>query len=183
MDTIASEANTSKVTLYSHFESKEKLFSTVILAECALSTEALDTASRAIPSFNYDTTYILLTFIEFLLRPNVTAAHRSVIAVGSQFPQLSDTFYETLVDPFNRAARSLIQASKLNGEAKQLLEDDLPELLSALWGLAYFPGLLQSERSKTGSEIRQSALRIIHMWIGGHSRTLPSVVCLDRGDR
>lgn len=94
MDAIAREAGVSKLTVYNHFDSKERLFQAVILGKCGeygataslldLSAEPPDKALRI----------IAYQFMELMMAPEVLAMHRVVIGESARNPEIARLFNE-----------------------------------------------------------------------------------------
>jgi len=98
MDAIARAADVSKATLYAHFESKDRLFATIVHVACLENIipaddlpedGALDMASLG---------EVLRTIggriLRFFLLDRSLAIHRLVIAESVRFPELGRAFYD-----------------------------------------------------------------------------------------
>jgi len=95
MNDIAKAAGVSKGTIYFHFESKEALFEAIIRAERDLQAEQclqLDAENPAIRSVLTD---LARGLISMMMRPDIVAQVRTVIAVAPKFPRIGRAFYET----------------------------------------------------------------------------------------
>jgi len=95
MNDIARAAGVSKGTLYAYFDSKEQLFEALIREERAQQAERL----CVFPAEGGDPAELLRDFgrrlLEMVLRPEIIAQVRVVIAATARFPQLGRTFYES----------------------------------------------------------------------------------------
>jgi AcrR family transcriptional regulator len=91
---IARAARVSKGTIYSHFESKEALFEALIRAERRQQAEQvcqLDEADPDLAAVMFNFGRSLLTM---MVRPDVIALMRTVMAVAQKFPRIGRAFYE-----------------------------------------------------------------------------------------
>lgn len=94
MDAVATEAGVSKLTVYSHFNDKETLFSAAVMAKC----------EEQVPSLFYEwpdgvpIEQVLLNiargFNQLVNSDESLNLHRLIMALGSQDPKLSTIFYE-----------------------------------------------------------------------------------------
>ncbi|UMZ13225.1 TetR/AcrR family transcriptional regulator [Pseudomonas sp. MPFS] len=94
MDAVAAEAGVSKLTVYSHFNDKETLFSAAVVAKCE---EQLPTLIFELPP---DTSVenLLLSigrgFHQLVNSDESVNLHRLIMALGSQDPKLSQMFIQ-----------------------------------------------------------------------------------------
>lgn len=110
MDAIASSAGVSKLTVYSHFGSKEGLFKEVIRDEC----------TRLLPQENFDSLLGLsprealmtigVRFLDLLFQPDSLALHRVMISEAIGNPKISELFYEAGPAHVKNAFTSFLQA-------------------------------------------------------------------------
>ncbi|AMZ72437.1 MULTISPECIES: TetR/AcrR family transcriptional regulator [Pseudomonas] len=94
MDAVATEAGVSKLTVYSHFNDKETLFSAAVIAKCEEQVPPLffewpDGVPIEHVLLNIARGFHLLVSSEESLN-----LHRLIMALGSQDPKLSTIFYE-----------------------------------------------------------------------------------------
>jgi TetR/AcrR family transcriptional repressor of mexJK operon len=99
MDAIARAADVSKATLYAHFESKDRLFATIVQVACVEHiTPADEVPDREIlgeaPDAETALTAIGGRILRFFLRELSLAIHRLVIAESVRFPELGRAFYD-----------------------------------------------------------------------------------------
>lgn len=93
MDAIAEQANVSKRTVYSHFGSKEALFSAVMGYLCASMGFSEEHAPADAPVRDY----LCATgkgFLAAVLQPTALATLRVIIAEAGQFPELGELFWD-----------------------------------------------------------------------------------------
>ncbi|WDH54488.1 TetR/AcrR family transcriptional regulator [Pseudomonas chlororaphis] len=94
MDAVAAEASVSKLTVYSHFNDKETLFSAAVVAKCE---EQLPTLIFELPAGMPIESVLLNIGRGFHLLINSKESlnlHRLIMALGSQDPKLSQIFFE-----------------------------------------------------------------------------------------
>ncbi|WP_095197113.1 TetR/AcrR family transcriptional regulator [Pseudomonas sp. Irchel 3A7] len=94
MDAVATQANVSKLTVYSHFNDKETLFSAAVVAKCE---EQLPTLFFELPDGVAVETVLLNIARGFHLLINSDESvnlHRLIMTLGSQDPKLSLIFFE-----------------------------------------------------------------------------------------
>jgi TetR/AcrR family transcriptional repressor of mexJK operon len=94
MDAVATEAGVSKLTVYSHFNDKETLFSAAVVARCE---EQLPELFVDMPP-NAPVEKVLLGiargFQTLINSPESLELHRLMIALGTQDSKLSEVFFE-----------------------------------------------------------------------------------------
>ncbi|WP_095166752.1 TetR/AcrR family transcriptional regulator [Pseudomonas sp. Irchel 3H3] len=94
MDAVAAEAGVSKLTVYSHFNDKETLFSAAVMAKCE---EQLPTLFFELPE-GMPVENVLLNiargFHQLINSDESVNLHRLIMALGSQDPKLSLIFFD-----------------------------------------------------------------------------------------
>jgi TetR/AcrR family transcriptional regulator, mexJK operon transcriptional repressor len=94
MDAVASEAGVSKLTVYSHFNDKETLFSAAVVAKCE---EQLPPLFFELPE-GIAVEHVLLNiargFHQLINSEESVNLHRLIMALGSQDPNLSLIFFQ-----------------------------------------------------------------------------------------
>lgn len=94
MDAVAAEAGVSKLTVYSHFNDKETLFSSAVMAKCE---EQLPPLFFELPEGVAVETVLLNIargFHQLINSDESVNLHRLMMALGSQDPKLSLIFFE-----------------------------------------------------------------------------------------
>lgn len=136
MDDIATLADVSKPTVYSHFADKEKLFAAIVAA----TTRDIDAIVRSVsdsPVASRTPHDPLVELGRRLLRaltqPEFIRLRRLVIANAERFPEVARTWYE---QGFDRVLAALTQSFKAFAAAKMLRIDD------PLAAAQHFVGLL-----------------------------------------
>jgi len=94
MDAVAAAAGVSKLTVYSHFNDKETLFSAAVVAKCE---EQLPTLFFELPDGIAVETVLLNIargFHQLINSDESVNLHRLIMTLGSQDPKLSLIFFE-----------------------------------------------------------------------------------------
>ena len=120
MDTIASKADVSKRTIYSHFENKEILFEAIMSAACG----CISSRSAIFDNNKYNH----LPVAEFLYRfgddylraivePKSIALYRAIVSQAARFPKIGRQFYEFgpsgCIDKFSKYLEQKSQVGEL----------------------------------------------------------------------
>ena len=94
MDAVAAEAGVSKLTVYSHFNDKETLFSSAVMAKCE---EQLPPLFFELPA-GIPVEKVLLNiargFHQLINSDESVNLHRLMMALGTQDPKLSQIFFD-----------------------------------------------------------------------------------------
>ncbi|WP_131671901.1 TetR/AcrR family transcriptional regulator [Pseudomonas parakoreensis] len=94
MDAVAAEAGVSKLTVYSHFNDKETLFSSAVMAKCE---EQLPPLFFELPA-GIPVENVLLNiargFHQLINSDESVNLHRLIMALGTQDPKLSQIFFD-----------------------------------------------------------------------------------------
>lgn len=95
MEAIAQEAGVSKATLYSHYGSRDDLFSAVIWATAGdrFASGALSGVTGA-EDLRKKIERLASAVLDLLLHPDTVASHRMVSAEARRFPELGRLYYE-----------------------------------------------------------------------------------------
>lgn len=94
MDAVAAEAGVSKLTVYSHFNDKETLFSAAVVAKCE---EQLPTLIYELtPGTSVESLLLAIGrgFHHLVNSDESINLHRLIMTLGSQDPKLSQVFFE-----------------------------------------------------------------------------------------
>jgi TetR/AcrR family transcriptional regulator, mexJK operon transcriptional repressor len=98
MEAIARAADVSKATLYAHFESKDRLFATIVQVAChekiIMSVVPWDDLSHGQVDIEAALRAVAGRILRFFLEERALAVHRLVIAEAARFPELGRAFYE-----------------------------------------------------------------------------------------
>ena len=105
MDAVADRAGVSKRTVYSHFESKEALFDSIMSQMCSVLGAAIqeqidvmmakaETATGPDPEMAKMLQVLGYRFLTLITDPTDVALFRIIIGEASRFPQLGREFFE-----------------------------------------------------------------------------------------
>lgn len=93
VDEIARSSGVSKPTIYSHFEGKEELFVSLLEEACEqlLSPLVAPGDERPLREILQEQAH---AYADAVLRPEVVAMHRLLVAEAERFPQLSQRYFQ-----------------------------------------------------------------------------------------
>jgi AcrR family transcriptional regulator len=142
MDVVAARAETSKRSLYAHFESKDKLFLAVVDIARELYLGRLKTPA----DYGEDTAEAVVVFcgrfLQLLLRKPALRTCRLGIAEAERLPEASAQYYDAIFHTTHeRLAAFLVERCRLAPPAGSDIADQLlgrtvyPRLFRALLGL------------------------------------------------
>ena len=156
MDAIAREAGVSKLTVYSHFQSKEALFKQVIGAKCDEFSPPESFLALAGQEPRKALTRIASSFMGLMLDPQVLAMHRVVTGESANSPKVAQLMYEAGPAPVMTASAELLRAH----DTKGLLEVREPEraadhFFHMLKGDLFFRALLNIGKAPPEAEVRR----------------------------
>lgn len=94
MDAVARAAGVSKATLYAHFSGKDALFEAIVVDGCTVMRSHAEALLSDHPRpLRQALEELGLHWLRFMLRPEVRALHRVMIAESGRFPALARAFY------------------------------------------------------------------------------------------
>lgn len=127
MDQVAAEAGVSKLTVYSHFGDKERLFAEAVRAHCeqGMPTHLFD-ADPSMP-LRERLTVIGRAFFAMVMTPQAIAGHRVLCTPQVANSQLANLFWEAGPQRVQDAFTALLERRIATGE----LEIDEPDRASA----------------------------------------------------
>lgn len=125
MDIIASKAEVSKQTVYSHFGSKDELFSAAIEQKCE-SAQVLDLTLLDLTDLPKTLLLLAQRFVEMITSKEACAIHKICAFESKSYPQVSELFYQA--GPL-RIINELEQLMKILND-KGLLKIDNPRIAS-----------------------------------------------------
>jgi TetR/AcrR family transcriptional regulator, mexJK operon transcriptional repressor len=130
MDAVALEAGLSKPTLYQYFESKEALFSAMLLGERDQMLDAFQhPTGRGMVADLYEFAW---DYADTVLRPDLLSLARLIIGEVQRFPEIGRAYQQSGPDRLLAGIIEYLLARRADG---QLVFDD-PELAAEdLWGL------------------------------------------------
>ena len=93
MDLIAKNADVSKQTVYSHFGSKDELFSDSVAYKCE-SLKIVDLSLTDLSDPQAVLFKLAQNFISFITSKEACAVHKICVFESTDYPQVSDMFYK-----------------------------------------------------------------------------------------
>lgn len=130
MDAVAIEAGLSKPTLYQYFQSKEALFSAMMLGERDQMLDIFEHPSEHgmvadLLEFSWD-------YADTVLRPDLLSLARLIIGEVQRFPEIGRAYQEVGPDRLLRGIMDYLDGQRRAG---RLIFDDAELAAQDLWGL------------------------------------------------
>ena len=94
MDAIAAAAGVSKLTVYSHFQDKERLFTAAVESVCAEQMPAEIFRADLKGPIRKQLITIARAFFSLITSEEAVAVHRTIVANARQSPKLAELFWE-----------------------------------------------------------------------------------------
>ena len=161
MDVIAARAQTSKRTLYAHFENKEKLFLAVVELVCGLSLDKLKTPGEYPGSPAEALVEFGGRFLEILLYARTVHMCRLIMAEAARFPEGAARYFDVLFSPAHERLAGYLQATfglpaHAGAQAAERLLGRLtyPHFPRALFGLEKLSESLGDEKIRPDLDLR-----------------------------
>lgn len=130
MDAVAIEAGLSKPTLYQYFESKEALFSALMLGERDQMLEFfLHPSGKGMVA---DLVGFAWDYADTVLRPDLLSLARLIIGEAQRFPDIGRAYQESGPDRLLRGIMDYLEGRRAAGD---LRFDDAELAAQDLWGL------------------------------------------------
>lgn len=130
MDAVAVEAGLSKPTLYQYFQSKEALFSAMMVGERDQMLDVFEHPSARgmvadLLEFSWD-------YADTVLRPDLLSLARLIIGEVQRFPEIGRAYQESGPDRLLRGIMDYLEGQRRAG---RLAFDDTELAAQDLWGL------------------------------------------------
>ena len=138
MDAVAVEAGLSKPTLYQYFDSKEALFSAMLLGERDQMLEFFQRPSGK--GMAADLLGFAWDYADTVLRPDLLSLARLIIGEVQRFPEIGRAYQESGPDRLLRGIMDYLESRRAEG---QLAFEDAELAAQDLWGL-----ILSAPRTK-----------------------------------
>jgi TetR/AcrR family transcriptional repressor of mexJK operon len=117
MDAIASAAGVSKLTVYSHFQDKERLFAAAVECVCQEQMPAEIFLADLKGPIRKQLLAIARAFFSLITSEEALAVHRTIVANARQSPKLAQLFWEAgpkrTQEGFEAFLRDEVKAGKL----------------------------------------------------------------------
>ena len=152
MDAVAVEAGLSKPTLYQYFQSKEALFSAMMLGE---RDRMLDVFEHPSPGGMVgDLLGFAWSYADTVMRPDMLSLARLIIGEVQRFPEIGRAYQEVGPDRLLRGIMNYLEDQRRAG---RLAFDDAELAAQDLWGLILSAprtqALYMPDRTPSRSEI------------------------------
>ena len=138
MDAVAIEAGLSKPTLYQYFDSKEALFSAMMIGERDYMLEFFQHPSGK--GMVADLLGFAWDYADTVLRPDLLSLARLIIGEVQRFPEIGRTYQQSGPDRLLRGIMNYLDGRRAAGE---LAFEDAELAAQDLWGL-----ILSAPRTK-----------------------------------
>jgi TetR/AcrR family transcriptional regulator, mexJK operon transcriptional repressor len=169
MDAVAAEANVSKRTVYSHFQSKEMLFVDIMEDMCQLFGEgAIDNLpfDAPPPEFLRSAGRFLLSKVT---NPNLQALMRAIISQAMTFPEMGQKFWDTGPGTFNSVIGDYLRGQHAAGT----LNAPEPERSAGLFqgmvaGPFFFPMIFTGIGNQDAERIESVVDAAVSLFLAGH---------------
>ncbi len=169
MGDVVSASGVSKATVYAYFESKEKLFETLIFEERRSQAEQL----FSLDCDDHDVAKALnrlgCAFMSMMTRPESVCFLRVIIAAAAKFPELGRTFFEAGPaygrDQLTAYLKAQVQAGVLVIEDPQHAAQQFMELCKT--GITV-PMLLGVKPSCSEDEVRLTVRRAVDVFVAAY---------------
>jgi AcrR family transcriptional regulator len=169
MGEIAREAGVSKGTLYVYFDSKEELFAELVRIEQDKHFSPIFTLDPD----DHDVEKVLrrlgTNFVEFITAPHVVMGKRTVIAIGTRMPALTEGFFKG--GPLRCRAKlceyldAQVAAGVLAIPDTSLAASQFLELTQATYGFRMLFGIGHAPSPEEAAKIIDSA---VHMFMAAY---------------
>jgi AcrR family transcriptional regulator len=164
MDMVAARAETSKRSLYAHFESKDKLFLAVVELVRDLYLDGLKTPGDYSDDSAEAVVLFCARFLQILLYEPALRACRLFIAEAERHPEAAAKYHDAIVDtPHRRLVAFLSDRYGLTSSASSDIAHVLlgraiyPRLVGALLGVE--PPLGHADEATLGADVDLAPIR------------------------
>jgi TetR/AcrR family transcriptional repressor of mexJK operon len=169
MDRIAEEAEVSKRTVYNHFESKQELFSAVIMRLCQnVMPSAADAKSKQNWSQQDYLKWLAVNFLQRIYSSDQIELYRTIIAESRNFPDLGTRFFDGPVSDTERVIYDyLVSQVKIGALTIASPSTAASQFLGMLKSDMHMR-LLMGKRKRIGSaEIEEIAQSTVDLFLNG----------------
>ena len=132
IERIAAAANVSKVTIYSHFQGKENLFSAVVGSECDVMRGQLPEVTTSELSLRGVLLLFANSMMEFLSSPDIIRFDRRMAAEAEHHPAMGELFLNAGPRRLKAMLTEMITREMQNG---RLGKGDPQEAAAHLYGI------------------------------------------------
>jgi len=169
MEVVAREANVSKATLYAHFESKARLFATIVTETCQAKFNWHEIVSDIALQPRDALMLMGRRALRFVLEERALAIHRIVIAESLRFPEIGQAFFDgacrTLRQRFGTWLMCETQAGRLRVADPALAAD---QWISLLRSGAHFRAILGVPPPPSEAEIENTVAAAVDVFLAAY---------------
>ena len=156
MDDIARHAKVGKATVYEYFQNKEELFAAVVIKECRGHSRMIQELETADGDLRRRLLGFANAFLDFIIKPEMVAVYRTIIAETTRAPHLGSTFYETgpvrvrgalarvLAEAGAKGEIEVVDAERAAVDLISLIRADMH--LRALFAVPTLPGQVEKQQ-------------------------------------
>lgn len=169
LDDVAQRAGVSKGTIYLYFDSKEVLFHAMVTHYMFPKVEELEHLSESFEGSAEDLlkNHIRKSYSQLTEDPHVPRILATLIGEGDRFPDLSQQFFEELIQRNQQTLRAVIKKGEDTGEFRTTKLSEYtqiviaPVIISAIWRLQFqrISPLDLEEYAETHIELLLTALK------------------------
>jgi len=170
MEAIAQEAGVSKATLYSHYGSRDELFSAVIWATASerFASGALSGVTGA-EDLRKKLERLAFAVLDLLLHPDTVASNRMVSAEARRFPELGKLFYENGPNQLLNRLAAVFETAIATGLLRQADSRDVAKhFIGLVRGDLQLRAMLGDETATRDSERRHAVATGINAFLAAY---------------
>ncbi|MFJ4141590.1 TetR/AcrR family transcriptional regulator [Pseudomonas sp. NPDC089734] len=169
MDSIASEAGVSKLTVYSHFTDKETLFSAAVVARCEEQMPALFLHLNSDLPVETVLLNIARAFQALINSPESLELHRLMVTLGTQDPKLSMIFFEAgpqrILNEMERLLSQFDKAGSLRIDSPRTAAE---HFLNMVKGLSNFRLLVGCGEPPDAESAERHVQEVVTLFVRAH---------------
>lgn len=136
MDAVAEAARVTKQTVYAHYESKDKLFTTMLSHLCEKHVPVVQLNKLKNQSLEQALYNIGMAFLNTVTTPEVLALTKLVIAEGAKHPKIASQYYD---------GGTLLMVNVLSDFLKFYVDNNTLHINSTRSAASYFIALLKGQ--------------------------------------
>ncbi len=171
MEAIAQEAGVSKATLYSHYGSRDELFSAVIWASTGdrFASGALSGVTGA-EDLHKKIERLAFAVLDLLLHPDTVAGNRMVSAEARRFPELGKLFYDNGPSRLIERLAALFETGMSAGLLRRADSRDVAKhFIGLVRGDLQLRAMLGDETATTDAERRHAVVAGVNAFLSAYA--------------
>jgi len=169
MDAIARAAGVSKLTLYSHFGDKDRLFQEIVRARCDAYNrpESYDALLALSPRAGL--CRIGHNFVALLLDPEVVRLHRVMVGEAARHPKMAELFFQAGPERSAAHISDFLRRASALGHYRVVDPELAAEQLQSLWkGMPHFRATLGLRPAPTPKQIAAHVEASVDLFLRAH---------------